>query len=235
MTWFKPGDEVVAHLRRASATVGEFADWAVVVRTASDGAFSVVTLYGRADADRPRETSTRYSGKAGALEKAEEAATKKRNDGRYTDVHPGSSAPKARVDQVTIATEMWEDAWPTKLDRLLTLGLAKTSDRTWTLPCGEGAIRFIRQSGKVIVAGVVPAQNLPGRVIQACVAKLLDAGLALSDGTPDMSPEEWVALTRSLITEQQADRLAEFGLLPKRLNFRALAATAANKPWGGLI
>lgn len=235
MTWFKPDDEVVAHLRRQAASVGEFADWAVVVRTATDGSFSVVKLFGRADADRPKEVSTRCDSKASAMEQAAKAAEKKLQDHRYVRVVPGSSPPPSRIDQVTIAAEMWEDAWPTKLDRLLPLGLSKVSDRIWTLPAGNGAIRFIRQGGKVIVTGVVPAEDLPGRVIQACVAQLLGAGLALSDGTPDMSPEEWVGLARKLFSEQEADRLADFGLLPKRINFKALAAKAASRPWGGLI
>jgi hypothetical protein len=235
MSWFKPGDEVVAHLRRQSASVGEFADWAVVVRPASDGAFHAVKLYGRADTDRPKEVSVRCDSKQSALKAAEEAAAKKLKDDRYVKVVPGSSPPPSRVQQVTIAAELWEDAWPNRLDRLLAIGLTQTSDRVWTLPAGTGSIRFIRQSGKVLVTGVVPAEDLPGRVIQACVAQLLGAGLALSDGTPDMTPEEWVGLTRSLLSEQEVDRLADFGLLPKRINFKALAAKAASQPWGGLV
>lgn len=235
MTWFKPGDEVVAHLRRPSASAGEFADWAVVVRQASDGSFNVVKLHGRADTERPKEISARCSSKATALETAQQAAAKKLQDDRYERVGPGSSPPQPRVQQVTIATEMWEDAWPTKLDQLLPLGLTNLSDRMWSLSAGVGAIRFIRQSGKVIVTGVVPAEDLQGRVIQACVAQLLGAGLALSDGTPEMSPLEWVGLTRSLFSDEHVDRLAAFGLLPKRIDFKAMAAKAAARPWGGLI
>jgi hypothetical protein len=235
MSWFKPDDEVVAHLRRQSASVGEFADWAVVVRAASDGAFHAVRLYGLADTERPREVRVRCASKQSALKAAEEAAAQKLKDQRYARVAPGSSPPASRVDQVTIAAELWEDAWPSQLERLLPLGLAKLSERMWTLPAGTGSIRFIQQSGKVMVTGVVPAADLDGRVIQACVAKLLHAGLALSDGTPEMTPQEWVDLTRSLFGEPQVDRLADFGLLPKRINFKALAAKAASQPWGGLV
>jgi hypothetical protein len=216
--WVKPGSELVAHLVRPSATNGT-AEWLVACRSIENGRWEAYVAYGKSGSRGSMKVLGVCDSESGARQLATAAEAEKRKDPRYADVI-GSNV--VTVQQANLSLTIVSDTLQA-MPELVALPKVTSGMRKGQL---HGARIVLREKGSVTeVTGVCEADNLGARMTLAIINHKLFPGnssIALDDGVVQ-PPKEWAMAMKGLMNEETLQRGEAAGLLPKAIDFAAIA------------
>jgi hypothetical protein len=243
LSWLQPTEEVVAHLRRDSEKGdGTEADWLVAVRPGHHlGQWEVVALWGPSQAKGGSlKVLEALSTKSAAIASARAKALDKTKDRRYRSLLPlrqqaPAIEPAPVAANLSIGAELKLADWNGLMLRLAPLGLTATSDSTWKAQMeGTGTVLFRQYGDRIGVSGFIAVTDAESRPLFAAVSIVTKARITNASGD-EVDLEEWIREVSSTLSPRAADLAADFGLLPKRLDFTNLASSLDTGPWASLI
>jgi hypothetical protein len=216
--WVKPGSELVAHLVRPSATNGT-AEWLVAYRSIENGRWEAYVAYGKSGTRGSFKVLGVCPDETNARNLASAAEAEKRKDPRYADVN-GSNVKT--IQQANLHLTIVSDTLQA-MPELVALPKVTSGMRKGQL---HGARIVLREKGSVTeVTGVCEADNLGARMTLAIINHALFPGnssIALDDGVVQ-PPKEWAMAMKGLMNEETLKRGEAAGLLPKAIDFAAIA------------
>ncbi|MCC6506008.1 MAG: hypothetical protein IT475_11245 [Aquimonas sp.] len=221
--WVKPGSELVAHLVRPSATNGT-AEWLVACRSIENGRWEAYVAYGKSGSRGAMKVLGVCDSETGARQLAMVAADEKRKDPRYVDVIGSDviGSNVVTVQQANLSLTIVSDTLQA-MPELVALPKVTSGMRKGQL---HGARIVLREKGSVTeVTGVCEADNLGARMTLAIINHKLFPGnssIALDDGVVQ-PPKEWAMAMKGLMNEETLQRGEAAGLLPKAIDFAAIA------------
>jgi len=218
--WLKPGAELVAHLVRPSATNGT-AEWLVAYRALENARWETFVAFGKSGSQGSMKVLGVHASEAAARQQATEAETEKRKDPRYVDVN-GSNV--VAVQNANLHLTAFYDAL-NAMPELLALPKITSGMLKGEVHGARIVIRESKGNGTVEVTGVCEADNLGARMTLAIINhRLFPGNSSISvDETVTPPPKEWAMAMRSVMNEETLRRGEVAGLLPKAIDFAAIA------------
>jgi len=240
-SWWNPGETIIGQLRRpaeGNAKPTASADWMVLIRPlvpGSSSAWSVVSRWGKTGANRPQE-KVLFSGrsKSESENEARMYLDEKLRDERYQRLSGIISDFTARL---AVSAEIKLKDWDSVCIRLAPLGLTATSDKSWEAGLkGTEKVLFQQSGDRVYVSGFleVGAGGIESRPLFAAIAICTGGRIANSTGD-SVELTFWVNEVKEDLSQVAYDVAADFGLLPKKIDYARLAENVSAGPWASLI
>jgi hypothetical protein len=242
LRWIQPNEEVVAHLRRDSEKGdGSTADWLVSIKkiNAAVAEWEVITRFGPTNAARgASKVLSGFATERNARAEAHEHASRKLGDRRYQTVQSSGSSgisESPTAMKLYIGAEIRLSDWNDMMLKIARLGLRGISDRLWHASMdGTDTISFTQLGDRIWVSGYIAVTDTESRPLFAAAAIVTKGRITNATGDA-IDLEEWILEVRSKLSHDAADLAADFGLLPKRLNYAKLASSIDTGAWADLI
>ena len=219
-SWVKPGAELVAHLVRPSATNGT-AEWLVAYRSLENGRWEVYITFGKSGSRGSTKVLGHFDVEAAARAHAKETETEKRKDPRYVDVNGSNVVTVQNANLHLTAVYDALNAMP----ELLALPKVTSGMQKGEVHGARIVIRDSQNLGTVEVTGVCEAEDLGARMTLAIINhRLFPGNSSISvDDAAAPPPKEWAMAMRSVMNEETLRRGEAAGLLPKAIDYAAIA------------
>lgn len=246
LKWIGPDEVVVAHLSRDSEKGdGSTADWLVSIKQISGSEWEVIVRYGPTSAARgASKVIEGFATERSAVAEAHEQASKKLRDKRYQEHRTSrgflsSRAPKAPQAPIeanlSIGAEIRLSDWNDVMLKLARLGLRGINDQLWHAGMeGTEKISFKQIGDRIWVSGYIAVSDTESRPLFAAAAIATKGRVTNATGDA-VDLEEWILEVRNKLSHEAADLAADFGLLPKRLDYEKLASSIDTGAWADLI